>query len=352
LLEGYEHRFLANRARRPDVDHFFGIDVPELAGEWEREGFDAALVLGWQSRGHLQAMRAARRLGIPCLVRGDSHLGMRPPSSLRAALRRLLWLPAREMIYRRMFAAIDGFLAVGKRNADFYAHFGVPAERIWLAPHCVDNTQFDLAAERGARVRAEHRTRLGVGDEVVFASVAKLLPRKRPYDLLDAFARLAASGIKAHLAFVGDGPERAGLEHRVTALGLADRVTIVGFVNQREIPSWLAAADCLVLPSDSLETWGLAVNEAMAAGLPVIVSDAVGCAPDLVVEGVNGYTFPLGDVEALHDRLSRVASATLAQRTAMGAASKGLIASCTFRRLGDTLLAALDDIAVRREARR
>jgi glycosyltransferase involved in cell wall biosynthesis len=96
-------------------------------------------------------------------------------------------------------------------------------------------------------------------------------------------------------------------------------------VNQRELPDWYAAADALVLPSDSRETWGLVVNEAMAAGLPVVVSDAAGCSVDLVRHGANGFTYPCGDVDALADRLQRIASLDDEQRRALGDRSREIV---------------------------
>jgi glycosyltransferase involved in cell wall biosynthesis len=102
-------------------------------------------------------------------------------------------------------------------------------------------------------------------------------------------------------------------------------VTISGFVNQRELPDWYAAADALVLPSDSRETWGLVVNEAMAAGLPVVVSDAAGCSVDLVREGENGFTYASGDVTALAERLASIVSLGDAGRRAFGERSHEIV---------------------------
>jgi glycosyltransferase involved in cell wall biosynthesis len=121
---------------------------------------------------------------------------------------------------------------------------------------------------------------------------------------------------------------------------LRSHVTITGFINQREIPDWYAAADCLVLPSDSFETWGLVVNEGMAAGLPVIVSDAAGCAPDLVEDGANGFSFPLGNTAALANRLQRIAEAGVAGRARMGARSREIVANFTLAGAADAIAAA------------
>jgi glycosyltransferase involved in cell wall biosynthesis len=157
---------------------------------------------------------------------------------------------------------------------------------------------------------------------VVFASSAKLIARKRPFDLVDAVAALRRRGADVHALFVGDGEDRAATERRAVTMGIGDAMTIAGFVNQRELPDRYAAADALVLPSDSRETWGLVVNEAMAAGLPVVVSDAAGCAVDLVRDGENGFTYACGDVAALADRLTLIASLGADGRRTFGRRSR------------------------------
>ena len=335
LVEGYEHVFLANRARHPDVSTFGGIRVPEVAGRWRRGGYDAALVLGWQSLGHLQAMRAAHAAGIPLLIRGESHLGMAAAGSrLRAAL----WHPLRERIYRAMFARAAGVVAIGTRNAEYYRHFGVPEHRIHHAPYCVQNSHFALDDATRAHYRARLRAEWGVPhDAVVFAAVGKLTPKKRPLDVATAAAR--AGGV--HLVFVGDGPQRGALQERADALGISVRVS--GFVNQGALPAWYAAADALVLASEGTETWGLVVNEAMAAGLPVLVSDAAGCAPDLVRD--NGWTFPLGDTGALAERMATFAALPPAARAAMGARSREIVADFTVERVAAVVEAAARRVA-------
>jgi len=142
---------------------------------------------------------------------------------------------------------------------------------------------------------------------------------------VEAVASVRQRGVDGHALFIGDGEERASIEARAAALGIANSTSIAGFVNQRELPDWYAAADSLVLPSDSRETWGLVVNEAMAAGLPVIVSDAAGCSVDLVRQGDNGFTYPCGDVAALADRLSAIAELGTEGRRALGDRSRAIV---------------------------
>jgi glycosyltransferase involved in cell wall biosynthesis len=341
LLDGYEHQFVENVAHHPDVDSFFGIRLHDAHAILRDGEFDACIVLGWQTVAHLQMMRASWRLGIPLVVRGESNLLRRPKQSLSAVARKAFWLPLRDRLYAALFRRVSAFAVIGTRNAEYYRHFGVSSSRLFWAPYAVDNEHFALTGATRQTARATRRSELGANAETtVFVSVAKLLNRKRPLDLLAAFAACVKAGVDAHLAYVGDGPERAKLEAAIDHANLASRVTITGFVNQASIPEWYAAADCLVLPSDSFETWGLAVNEGMAAGLPVIVSDAAGCAPDLIDEGANGFAFPLGDTAALADRLRRMAEAGVGRRARMGSRSQEIVSHFTLRGAADAIAAA------------
>ena len=291
LLSGYESRFLVNVARRPSTERFGGCDTPSIAAEIAGGNFDAFVVPGWALRSYWQAARACRRLGVPVLVRGNSHLGTRRNGALWAA---------KALAFPYLLRQFDGFLYVGQRNREYLQHYGVPESRLFFSPHCVDNDVFaaaSVAAHGGAS--GSHRQ---ARRRVLF--VGKLLARKHPADLLHAVARLAEHRIE--VVFAGSG-ELEG-ELRQVAATLALPVTFLGFVNQSQLPAVYASADVLVLPSDGRETWGLVVNEAMACGLPAVVSDAVGCGPDLVERGATGAVFPLGDVAALAAALDSVLS--------------------------------------------
>lgn len=284
LLAGYRSRFLDNVARRPSTDHFGGCDTPGVAQEIADGRFDAFVVPGWGLRSYLQAVRACRKARVPVLVRGDSQL----PGKRSVAVRL-----AKALVYRRMMRRFDGYLYVGKRSRAYFEHYGAAPSRLFFAPHCVDNDAFGRAAR--ARGSSDGRSRL------LFAG--KLLKRKRPLDLIRAAALLQGRGGKVEVSFAGSGELQAELERAAKEAGLA--AVFHGFVNQSAMPAIYAAADVLVLPSDAAETWGLVVNEAMACGLPAVVSDAVGCGPDLIEEGATGAVFPLGDVAQLADSIGR-----------------------------------------------
>jgi glycosyltransferase involved in cell wall biosynthesis len=351
LLDGYEHVFLPNAASKPDVSRFGGVRLSNAADVLANGHHDALLVLGWQTRAHVQMLRAAWKLGIPVMVRGESTLQRSPSIGARGLARRALWLPARQRLYRAAFERVDAFLVIGSRNRDYYRAFGVPDEKFFWAPYGVDNDWFSLSEPARSLARERVRRQLGASDtSVVFASSAKLIARKRPFDLVDAVAQLRRRGVDARAVFIGDGEERAAITARAAGAGIGDVTSITGFVNQAELPAWYAAVDALVLPSDSRETWGLVVNEAMAAGLPVIVSDAAGCSVDLVREGENGYTYPCGDVSALAERLAAIATLDHDRRRALGGASRQIVAGFGIDVAMTATASAVDAVTMRRSA--
>jgi len=141
-------------------------------------------------------------------------------------------------------------------------------------------------------------------DAIVFAFSGKFIEKKRPMDFVRAIQLARQRSERVHGLMVGDGPLRASCQEFAQNHDIPVRFT--GFLNQSQIASPYAACDALVLPSDGGETWGLVVNEAMACGRPAIVSDKVGCGPDLVIPGQTGAIFPLGDVEALANAMIEV----------------------------------------------
>lgn len=282
LLSGYDSAFLENRSRSPATNRFFGCDTPEIDDVVARAGFDAFLVTGWSVKSYWQAVRACRRRGVAVLIRGDSQLAEQRKLPLRLA---------KELVYPRLLRLFDGFCYVGCRNRDYLQHYGLPEDRLFFSPHCVDNEAFATQADV---VRCASHDDRSV-KSVLFAG--KLVERKRPLDVVRAVALAAGQGCRAEAVFVGAGELEDRLRREAASSGVT--ATFHGFQNQSRMPSIYATADLLVLPSDHKETWGLVVNEAMACGVPAVVSDAVGCGPDLIEPGRTGAVFPLGDVSAL-----------------------------------------------------
>jgi glycosyltransferase involved in cell wall biosynthesis len=291
LLSGYRHVFLRNRARTPSTGRFFGCDCPDVGQAIAGDRFDAFIVTGWGLLAYWQAVWACRRRGIPVLVRGDSQLPLKRKPALRLA---------KEIAYPALLRSFNGFLYVGRRNRDYLLHYGARPERLFFAPHCVDNRLFATgvasALEQATNGRAMGKR------QVLF--VGKLVERKRPVDVIDAVAIVRQGTIDVDVVFVGDGDLRDRLAIRAAELGVP--TTFAGFKNQSELARYYAAADVIVLPSNSQETWGLVINEAMACGTPAIVSDAVGCGPDLIETGRTGLVYPFGEVEALAAAIRQV----------------------------------------------
>jgi glycosyltransferase involved in cell wall biosynthesis len=294
MLAGYDWEGLPNAARRPEIKGFFASNTPSIRAVLARDGPGVVILTGWHALPMLQALRACMALKIPRIVRGESNaMRARPP-----------WV---RVLHRMLISRYDAFLAIGKANRDFYLGCGVDPGRIFPCRYFVDNrrirSQFEAAAASRAALRAKWRI---PETSFCFLFVGKLERKKRILDLLRALRAATRSRSDLHLLVVGAGE----LENEARSLaaegGLA--VSFAGFLNQTELTQAYAAGDCLVLPSDYGETWGLVVNEAMVCGLPAIVSDRVGCGPDLVEDGVTGAVFPFGDVEALARHLCEMAS--------------------------------------------
>lgn len=292
LLDGYPWEAIPSGRRRARLDRFFGSS----GGAGWRHAFaafrpDLTVVTGWNAWPLVEALAASRGLGVPCVARGDSN----------ALTRRPAW---KRVLHRAWLGRYAGFLAVGKSNRDFYVGSGVPERKIFSGPHFVDNARWANAAERlrGERERLRARWSVAPGSTVVLFA-GKLEPKKRVLDLIAAASAAMRAGARIHLLVAGAGAQEDRARAAAREAGLP--AAFAGFLNQSEMPSAYAAADVLVLPSDARETWGLVVNEAMASGLPAIVSDEVGCGPDLVEEGKTGGVFRRGDVEELAGKIGR-----------------------------------------------
>lgn len=322
LLEGYSYEFLPALGARNRVDGIwplsYGIASRILSGR-----FDALWVHGFSRWANWVAMAVAIVRGIPILVRDEAN----EVSAHRS--RAKIWL--KRLFFSVLGRVVDVFLAIGTLNARYYLRNGVDPKKIVTMPYCVDNEYFAGLADAATQGRDGFRRALGLDPArpvILFAS--KFLPRKRAGDLLAGYLKLIARDAvtpKPYLLFVGDGAEFDSIQARAGAY--AADVRFLGFRNQSELPAFFDLCDVFVLPSDS-EPWGLVVNEVMSAARAVIVSDQVGCAPDLVQDGINGHVFPTGDVDALADALENVLRSREGAEE-MGRASARIIAKWSFK---------------------
>ena len=296
LLDGHTYTFLDNTAKNPDarVGHFWGCDTPELYEMIASESFDAFIVNGWYLKTFWQAVWACKRAGTPVLARGDSQL-----QTPRSWPKRI----AKEIGYRGLLRVFDGFLSVGHQFDRYLMHYGIPPNRIFRVPHCVDNAWFHERAQKEGN-RIPEAIPANPNESYIALFVGKFIAKKRPRDFIQAIGSLQRKGVSITGVLVGSGPQEQRLKRFATSHSVA--VHFAGFKNQSELPAYYAAADMIILPSSGGETWGLVVNEAMACGTPAIVSDAVGCAPDLIIEGETGYQFPVGKTEILAQRVEQL----------------------------------------------
>jgi glycosyltransferase involved in cell wall biosynthesis len=191
----------------------------------------------------------------------------------------------------------DGFVVPGKSAFEYLRLLGAPAEMIFAAPNAVDNAFFAAQAEEAERQPAAFREKLGLPRRFILF-VGRLVPEKGVFELLEAYAKLE-SGLRAEvgMVFVGDGLSREDLAQQAKRIS-PGAVCFPGFAQREDLAGLYALAEALVLPTHS-DPWGLVVNEAMACGLPIIVSSVAGCSVDLVEDGWNGYVVPPRDSEKL-----------------------------------------------------
>jgi glycosyltransferase involved in cell wall biosynthesis len=290
LLDGYRWQRVADVRGKHGLGGFFAARIAHPLALVRELKPDVLLLTGWHVWPLLQILLAASWAGVPVIMRGESN-----------ALRRRSW-PVR-LFHKLLLGRCAAFLPIGQASREFYYGYGIGPARLFDTPYFVDNQRFARGAAESQLQLAQLRQQWQLpADAVCYCYAGKLEPKKRIFDLLEALEiAVRQSSRPLHLLVVGTGELMARAKQVVAARRLP--VTFAGFLNQTEIPSAYAATDCLVLPSDFGETWGLVVNEAMACGRPAIVSDRAGCAMDLVIDGVTGAVFPFGATEALAQRL-------------------------------------------------
>lgn len=263
---------------------------------------DVVVLPGWGFRESLAALGWCLRRGVPRVVISDSQ----PIDNPR--------IPGKHWIKRILVRRFQAGLAGGTPHVRYLGVLGLPRERCFTGCDVVDNEFFSRESQQW---RADRQDWNG---KVTLLSCMRLLPRKNVLGVLDVLAGQAERWI---WIIVGDGPQRVEIERRIRALGLEDRVRLLGHVDWFQLPRVYAQADTYLQPSLS-EPWGLAVNEAMACGLPVIVSNRCGCHEDLVHEGANGFTFDPANPESLAVALDRLWKSRDRWRD-MGEASRKII---------------------------
>ncbi|MRD46844.1 glycosyltransferase [Caenimonas koreensis DSM 17982] len=307
LLEGYRWRQVDDIRGRGGLDGFFAARISRPRALLRELRPDVLMLTGWHIWPLVQLLFAARSLGIPVVMRGESNNLRTRPWHAR-------------LLHRLLLGRCSAFLPIGRASRGFYRSYGIAERQLFDTPYFIDNQRFAQTADKLRPERAALRAKWGIAEAATcFLYAGKLEPKKRILDVLEALREARGrTSAPLHLLVVGTGELMEQAKAAVAQHELP--VTFAGFLNQTEIPASYVACDCLVLASDFGETWGLVVNEAMACGKPAIVSDRVGCGPDLVTPGVTGDIFAFADTQALAQCMVRAAQDP-ARLKAMGQAA-------------------------------
>lgn len=330
LLDGYEFSFVKNSSWKPSINNgFWGVFNPGIIKDLWRLPKGMVVVSGWNYSSYWLTYLFAFLFGHNVAIRCEAPFYKETQrKGIKKHIHRFL---VGKVLLNGM---VDKYLYVGQQNKKFYRHFSVPEKKLFFSPYSIDNERFKSGVLQYDR--REQRSKLGIGEkDYVILFTGKFAPVKRPLDLLKAFHKLNLD--RKHLVLVGDGILKEEMASYISNAKL-EGVHFTGFINQSELPKYYVIADVLVLCSES-ETWGLSVNEAMACGLPVVVSDRVGCGEDLVRDGLNGYIFSKGDVASLVRALQSVADRRDTM-PAMGLESERIIRDYTIEKSAEGIVLA------------
>jgi glycosyltransferase involved in cell wall biosynthesis len=288
--------------------------IRRMDGALDAERPDVVVVPGWSSTSGFAMLSWAQRMKVPAIVMSESTM---------FDFQRSWW---REAIKRRIVKAFAAAVVGGQHHARYLAALGMPRSRIFIGYDAVDNFHFECGSDKARSNKSRLRAQLGLPDYYFLAS-ARFVAKKNLGRLIEAFSvyRRTASTNAFHLVLLGDGELRKDIERQIASLGLASQVHLLGFKQYNDLPIYYGLASAFI-HSSTMEQWGLVVNEAMASGLPVVVSNRCGCVPDLVHNGRNGITFDPLDVEALAAAMSRVADPSCDRET-MGKQGRDIVSA-------------------------
>ncbi|MEO6490245.1 MAG: glycosyltransferase family 4 protein [Ferruginibacter sp.] len=325
LLEGYEFDFVTNTASKPGSHHFTGINNPGLIRDIEDWQADFVLVFGWAFKSHLKAICYFHKK-IPVIFRGDSTL-----------LAEKSWLKkiSRTVFLKWVYRHVDLALYVGSHNKNYFLHHGLTSKQLLFAPHAVDNYRFSIEHEKFSDEASKWREKLNIGNQqIVFLFAAKLDDNKNAGLLINSFISL--NNPDTHLIIAGSGDKENDL---YSLYKESKNIHFLPFQNQSVMPVLYRVGDVFVVPSRS-ETWGLSINEAMACGRALLVSDKCGAAVDLVKDGVNGFIFRSDDETDLRIKMEKCALSK-DQLISFGTASLKMIASWNYTTSCETIEAVV-----------
>lgn len=297
LMDGYAYEMLPI-ARRPRSLSYWEVDNPTVGDALDKFKPDVLQVFGYAYRTNWRVAAWAKRNRKPLLLYSDSNVRARPAWWKR--------LP-KQAVVRRYYSRVDGALYVGDNNREYHKLYGLPEDRLFRGSLPVDRTLLLEKVQRRDETRRAIRQELKIPQEAfVVAFCGKYVARKRALDLVAAAHQAARDGANVWSMLIGEGPERAAIEE-YCAREHVENAVLTGFVNQSRVPEFLAASDALAVTSE-YDPHPLVVTEGACFGLPVIISDHVGCvgADDTARPGVNALVYPCGDVSALRTMIEKL----------------------------------------------
>jgi glycosyltransferase involved in cell wall biosynthesis len=299
LLDGYEYEIL-KPGFSPKKFGFFEIDFTELGEKLDEFSPHAIWIHGYGQLVSWRALAWARNRSA-VIYFGDSELLHK---------RKLIVRAVKHFPLRYFFRHCDAFLSIGDRNEEYYSHYGVPKKKMFRGACPVDVRRFISALQQTDRLgRKEIRKRYGISEKsIVVITLGKLIPIKRTMDIVRAIYLAKQRGVIIFGLLIGEGILRSEIEEYVQANKIEDQVKITGFINQKDIPYYIEAGDILAMPSEK-DPHPLAVTESLILGLPVVVSDKVGCVgpTDTARPNVNALVYPCGNIQALTEALCTLA---------------------------------------------
>jgi glycosyltransferase involved in cell wall biosynthesis len=282
MLKGYKSKF--SKIQKYNINDF-RLNYHKIEQEFIQENFDYVLILGWNNLHYLRAIYFAIKNNIKIILRVETNL-----KSTKNFFKRCI----KNIILKFFFQKISYFLSIGKLNRKFYLYHGVKNKKIFPAPYFVDNKFFLFKFNKKTLKKKLH-----FENKKIVLFVGKLIKRKNPFEFLE-LSKLYKKNLDIHFIMIGDGFLKNKCSDFIKSNNLQN-VSIVGFVNQKELREYYKISNLMILPS-FYETWGLTINEAFASNTPVICTDNCGCSSDLVENGKTGFIYKSGDLDGLYKK--------------------------------------------------
>lgn len=282
MLKGYKNKF--SKIQKYNINDF-RLNFYKIEQEFKKENFDYIFILGWNNLHYLRAIYFAIKNNIKIILRVETNL-----KSTKNFFKKYI----KSIILKFFFQKISYFLSIGKLNKKFYLYHGVKNKKIFPAPYFVDNKFFLFKFNK-----KKLKKKLHFENKKIILFVGKLIKRKNPFEFLE-LSKLYKKNLDIHFIMIGDGLLKNKCFDFIKSNNLQN-VSIIGFVNQKELREYYRISNLMILPS-LYETWGLTINEAFASNTPVICTDNCGCSSDLVENGKTGFVYKSGDLDDLYKK--------------------------------------------------